>query len=68
MEEEGVSAYEIYADGTPENQEYHVDILNEAVIILPKTGTSRMFMIPMLGVVLCITSLYFKAKKRRTLI
>ena len=68
VEEEGVSAYEIYADGTPENQEYHVDILNEAVIILPKTGTSRMFMIPMLGVVLCITSLYFKAKKRRTLI
>lgn len=66
VEGEGAYAYEIYAEGTPENQEYHMEILNEAIIVLPKTGSIKTLLIPMFGAVLCIISLYFTAKKRRT--
>lgn len=66
METEGVSVYEIYQEDTPTGEEFHMDILNEAIIVLPKTGSAYTFLIPMSGVILCIISLYFTTKKRRT--
>lgn len=65
VETEGANWYEIYQENTPNGQEYHMDILNEAIIVLPVTGSVYTLLIPISGVILCIISLYFTTKKRR---
>ena len=60
FEEETI--YSVYSE---ESKDFHLEILNEPEIVLPKTGSTLTMGIPLLGISLCSISLYFMKKKRR---
>lgn len=58
-------AYEIYVAQSPKDNEYHLEILNEVEIVLPKTGSVATSLVPLMGAGLCSISIYLNEKKRR---
>lgn len=65
VSEKSEEAYEIYVTQSPKDNLYYLEILNEADIVLPKTGSAATVLIPLIGTSLCGISIYLNEKKRR---
>lgn len=64
-EENEKTPYQIHLLSSPEDNEYHLDMINEVEIVLPKTGSHATVLVPATGVILCSISMYLTNKKRR---
>ena len=64
-QEDEKNVYEIYSLSSPEKNEYHLNVTNEADIVLPNTGSHFVLLMPMAGVALCSISIYLTTKSKK---
>lgn len=56
---------EVYHIYSSESETYQLEIVNEAEIILPKTGSNTTVLVPSIGILCCGIGIYLMTKKRR---